>query len=73
MGDDLSELSDEGLEDLFGDRSFVPSDNIRSDLPSGEADGGLSLVCITPIDGRRLCATLRSGPDSWYSGIVLRF
>lgn len=26
MGDNLSELSDEGLEDLFGDQSFVPGD-----------------------------------------------
>ena len=24
MGDNLSELSDEGLEDLFGDQPFVP-------------------------------------------------
>jgi len=32
MGDNLSELSDEGLEDLFGDQPFVPGTDKRHRL-----------------------------------------
>lgn len=62
-GGSFSELSDEGLEDLFGDQAFVPGGIGKNDTVCPNLPRNIRHRCHFnhPVDGRRLQATLRSG------------